>query len=266
MGELRCDRRHLTDISGATSDSYTPMAGDAGNYLRVTASYADAIGEDKSVMAVIPAVVDLMGMVTLSSSRPVVDTALTASLTDSDGGVTGVMWQWASSDAMDGTWTDISGATSDSYTPMAGDAGNYLQATASYADAIGEDKSAMAVTAEVVDLMGMVTLSSSQPVVDTALTASLTDPDGGVTASCGNGRSRCDGRHLDRHLWGYLGQLTPMAGDAGNYLQATASYADAIGEDKSAMAVTATVTAADLMGMVTLSSSRPVVDTALTPP
>ena len=231
----------------------------------MTASYADAIGEDKSVMAVIPAVVDLMGMVTLSSSRPVVDTALTASLTDSDGGVTGVMWQWASSDAMDGTWTDISGATSDSYTPMAGDAGNYLQATASYADAIGEDKSAMAVTATVVDLMGMVTLSSSQPVVDTALTASLTDPDGGVTGVMWQWAisDAMDGTWTD--ISGATSDsYTPMAGDAGNYLQATASYADAIGEDKSAMAVTATVTAADLMGMVTLSSSRPVVDTALT--
>ena len=46
-------------------------------------------------------------------------------------------------------WTALgptSLTTSDSYTPWAGDEGNYLQATASYADAIGEDKSAMAVT------------------------------------------------------------------------------------------------------------------------
>ena len=164
----------------AMPDYETPADANMNNVYVVRVNANDGTYSDTHDVTVIVTPVDEDGMVTLSS-RPVVDTALTASLTDADGGVTGVMWQWASSDAMDGTWTDISGATSDSYTPMAGDAGNYLQATASYTDAIGEDKSAMAVTAEVVDLVGMVTLSSSQPVVDTALTVSLTDPDGDVT-------------------------------------------------------------------------------------
>ena len=57
-----------------------------------------------------------------------------ASLTDLDGGITGTTWQWASADAMDGTYTDIGTATSASYTPVEDDAGMYLQATASYTD------------------------------------------------------------------------------------------------------------------------------------
>ena len=53
------------------------------------------------------------------------------------GSVTGTTWQWASSDAMDGTYTNIAGATSDSYTPVEGDANMYLRATAMYTDGHG---------------------------------------------------------------------------------------------------------------------------------
>ena len=90
------------------------------------------------------------GTVTLDSDQPVADTALMATLDDPDGGVTGVTWQWASSDAMDGTFDDIAGAMSDTYTPAAGDAGMYLMVTASYTDAEGPNKSAEAVSANAV--------------------------------------------------------------------------------------------------------------------
>ena len=85
------------------------------------------------------------GNVALSSVQPRVGVALTATLTDPDGGVSGVAWQWSRSVAQDGTYGDIDKATSAIYTPVAGDAvddeGNearmYLKATASYTD--GED-------------------------------------------------------------------------------------------------------------------------------
>ena len=46
--------------------------------------------------------VEEQGTVTLNPDRPLVGTALTASLTDPDGGVTGETWQWSRSDAADG--------------------------------------------------------------------------------------------------------------------------------------------------------------------
>ena len=94
--------------------------------------------------------VDEAGVVTFSESADIeIDVALTATLTDPDGGVTGEMWQWArSSDKT--TWTTITGATSGSYTPVLGDAGNYLGATVSYTDGVGSGKSAQAVTANMV--------------------------------------------------------------------------------------------------------------------
>ena len=61
-----------------------------------------------------------------------------------------VTWQWAKSDTASGTYANISGATSASYTPLADDAGKWLRATASYTDAEGSGKSAEAVAAAAV--------------------------------------------------------------------------------------------------------------------
>ena len=88
--------------------------------------------------------VDEAGTVSVSPEQPEVGTALAASLRDPDGSLSDISWQWArSSDGSD--WSDISGANSDSYTPVADDVGVHLQATASYTDGHGPGKSAHAV-------------------------------------------------------------------------------------------------------------------------
>ena len=94
--------------------------------------------------------VDEDGTVTLSSQGPRSESAITATLTDADGSVTGTTWQWASSDAMDGTYTNIAAATLDSYTPVEGDANMYLRATAMYTDGHGSGKSESMVSANAV--------------------------------------------------------------------------------------------------------------------
>ena len=174
-----------TDIMDATDNTYTPMAAveddpatmedeadprDEGMFLRATASYEDGEGRGKMAsgntttgVGVIP---DNGGMVTFSPSQPVAGTPLTAMLRDADLPITMLEWQWASSDDMDGTFTDIIGATAASYTPReaveddpmtigvdetsAGDVGMYLQATAMYNDSHGDGKSAMMVTTNAV--------------------------------------------------------------------------------------------------------------------
>ena len=141
------------DITGATMASYTPVAADDGMYLRATVSYSDADGSGKTSMMVSANAVtdetdmDEPGTVTLSEMQPEVGTELTATLADPDGDVTGETWQWASSDMMDGTYTDITGATMASYMPVAADEGMYLRAMVSYSDAEGSDKTAMMVSA-----------------------------------------------------------------------------------------------------------------------
>ena len=79
------------------------------------------------------------GWLTLNDTDPTQGTAVTANLTDPDGGVANRTWQWQSRTGDTGTWTDISGATSGTYTPVAGDVGNQLRATLAYTDNINSD-------------------------------------------------------------------------------------------------------------------------------
>ena len=91
------------------------------------------------------------GKIKLSSIQPAVETELTAMVTDPDGGVTNVKWQWQSAPTRAGSWDDIDDATSATYTPTAGDPadkddtgdiGNYLRVAVTYNDAqMPDDKS-----------------------------------------------------------------------------------------------------------------------------
>ena len=87
------------------------------------------------------------GMVTLNKVQPRVGIPVTASLTDPDGSVSRLTWQWT-----DGT-NGIEGATSDTYTPTAEDlTGNVtLVAEASYTDGHGPTKTAEGTAANAVE-------------------------------------------------------------------------------------------------------------------
>ena len=91
------------------------------------------------------------GTVTLSSQQPLVEIPLTATLDDIDEVSGSETWSWERSPDGASSWTPISGATTDSYTPVADDVGDYLRATASYDDGHGADKSAQAVSANAVE-------------------------------------------------------------------------------------------------------------------
>ncbi|MCY3887247.1 MAG: cadherin domain-containing protein [Chloroflexi bacterium] len=101
----------------------------------------DSAVDDSINVAVTVTNIDEAGTVTLpgtiTAGQPV-----TATLTDHDGATSNVTWQWSRSDTALGTFTPISGATSNPYTPVAADVGKYLKATASYTDPEGSGKSA----------------------------------------------------------------------------------------------------------------------------
>ena len=109
---------------------------------------ADTAVDDSIGVTVTVTNVDEDGTVTLPATAPVVGTPIMARVTDPDNVVDGsVTWQWASSDAMAGTYTDIEAATDASYTPVDGDVGNYLRATASYDDGVGSTDTGEAISA-----------------------------------------------------------------------------------------------------------------------
>ena len=124
----------------------------------------DAGNKSETDVTVVVTNVNEDGKMTLSSIQPAVGTELTAILTDPDGDVTNVSWQWASAltDTDEDTEAgfngadDIADATSATYMPTSGDPaddedigdiGNFLWVRVTYNDAqASDDKSTTGVT------------------------------------------------------------------------------------------------------------------------
>ena len=141
-----------SNIAGGRQANYTPTVADEDNYLRATASYTDPQGSGKSESAVTSAVVlaasteGTPGTVALTPSTQLTSgDSVTATLTDADNPVNQT-WRWARSSTASGTFTNISNATSASYTTTNADAGSYLRATVTYDDDSGTGKTADATT------------------------------------------------------------------------------------------------------------------------
>ncbi len=253
-------------ISGATSASYTPTADDdGGKILRVAVDYDDGIGTGRTAMSASTLPVDRLGVVSLSTSMPVAGEAVMATLTDDDGGILNKKWQWESSpDQEELSWSVIAGAEASSYTPRASIAGRVLRVVVRYDDATGRGRVAESGATEPLDQRGVVTLSSSTPVVGQRLTASLSDRDGGITDEAWVWESLPD---ADRPKWVAIAgasseNYTPTADVAGRLLRARVSYADGVGMGRSA--VSEPTDAVDQRGAVTLVPSPPVVGEVVT--
>ena len=90
------------------------------------------------------------------------------------------------------------------------------------------------------DRAGTVALSSTQPRVDTSLSATLMDPDGSISNIAWQWASSPNGSSNWATISGAASaRYTPADGDVGKYLRATASYTDGHGAGKSAQAVSA---------------------------
>ena len=125
-----------------TPDYEDPQDDNEDNEYLVTVRASDSSGgtADRHVTVTVENV-DEPGTVTLSTTTPTVGTGVTASLSDLDGGVTNQSWQWQrSSNGV--SWSNISGATVNSYNPESTDVGKRLMARATYHDVHGTGKSA----------------------------------------------------------------------------------------------------------------------------
>ncbi|CAL2087606.1 PKD-like domain-containing protein [Tenacibaculum sp. 190524A05c] len=111
----------FTDISGATSATYTPVTTSSGTiYYKVvisdTGSGCNDITSSESVVIVNddPTItVQPIATQTICIGATPTDLSVTA-----NGGVTGLTYQWQSSSTSGSGFTDISGATSTTYTPV----------------------------------------------------------------------------------------------------------------------------------------------------
>ena len=109
--------------------------------------------------------VDEEGLVELSSSTPQEKQALTATLSDPDGGLSNITWQWERAlNLTPGDWPDIDEATSQ-YTPERADVDHYLRATATYTDGHGMGKEESATTTARVQAAPQVILELTPPTI-----------------------------------------------------------------------------------------------------
>ena len=159
-----------TDISSATSSSYTLVAADQGKVIKVTVSFTDDAGNAETLTSAATTAVALAGGTsnslersdqeaveensaatgapTISGTAQVGETlnVSTSGISDADGVANATFtYQWLADD------TDISSATSSSYTLVAADAGKAIKVRVSFTDDEGNEESVTSAATAVVN-------------------------------------------------------------------------------------------------------------------
>ena len=111
------------------------------------------------------------------------------------------------------------------------------------ADTAADDTIDVTISVTNADEAGVLSVPGT-PRVDSALSASLSDPDGAVTSVTWTWESSSDGNTWTTIAGATTASYTPVATDLGRQLRVTASYTDPLGSGKSAVATLAAVEAA----------------------
>ena len=171
-------------LGGAAADFEDPRDADGDNTYEVTVAAAVPGGAGVALAVAVTVVdVDEPGSIVWSGTRPRVGEPLTATLADPDtggpdgadgdaggpDGVPQVQWRWERS-AGPNAWAAIEGATAASYTPTAGDSGEFLRVTARYGDRHGAAKTVAAGLHNVVvaDVLTSLAVSTGDSAVESA--------------------------------------------------------------------------------------------------
>ena len=253
LWEISPDRNTWYAIDGATSNSYTPVADDEGSYLRISATYDDAHGAGKSVQVVADHPVherhqgnhapefplSESGVRSVDENTPP-GTAFGDPVEATDEHHQDVLTYFL--DGADAASFDIVRTSGQLLTKARLDyeTKDSYSVTVRVSDPSNEsDETTVTINVTNMDEQGTITLSSAQPLVDTAFSAVLDDPDGGVSDITWLWASS-----EDRMTWAEItgtesDSYTPVDVDVGSYLRVTASYTDGEGSGKSAQAVSA---------------------------
>ena len=118
--------------AAGTGPSFEAMdSADGDNVYVVVVTASDGSASSSETVTVTVKNKEEPGSVTLSQRRPQEGIAITARLSDPDGGITGAKWQWYNGDD---TTAPIDGATSSTYIPTAADHGKKLTVQVMYTD------------------------------------------------------------------------------------------------------------------------------------
>ena len=184
-------------ISGATSSTYTPVAGDLGKYLRVVVTADDSNGGTQTASSTRTVVTTANGVPTNSVGPSVTGTAkvgnplstTTGTWSDPDGDTLSYSYQWYRADDENGTnAASISGATASSYTLITSDAHKYLRVVVTANDGNGGTQTA---TSAYTAITNSAPVNSAVPSVTGTATVgnALTTTNGTWSDADGDGRS-----------------------------------------------------------------------------
>ena len=146
-------RRDASDISGATSSTYTLVADDYATDIDCVVTATNTLGsanQDSNDIANIAGSVPVITGVPTISGLAKVGQTLTATAASSSGAPTPTdSFQWQRSDNGTTGWADISGATNTTYTLVTADLSKYLRVVQTSTNVAGSDTANSASTAQV---------------------------------------------------------------------------------------------------------------------
>ena len=171
-----------TNISGATANTYTLTGDDLGTYVRVVATgngYYTGSATVGTISVITGTQTPITAIGAIYGTTQVAQTLIAGTVTPASATVT---YQWQRSQTAEGTYSNIAGATSDSYTLTAGDLNYYIKVKAT-----GSGSYSGTVTSDYRGPVGQTALVSIGPIIGTTspgytLTAGALTPQG-ATAS-----------------------------------------------------------------------------------
>jgi len=238
------DGQTWNNLSGATSSTYTGREGDEGLFLRVSATATDSEGNSTSATSAATAVVvDIASTLSVSVSGTAQEgqtLTATAVANDADAVVT---YQWQSFNGT--TWSNISGATSATYTAVEADEGSQLRVIATSSDPDGGGitaiSSATAVVIDIAPTLSVTISGTAQEGQTLTATAVVNDADAFVSYQW---------QSLSGSTWSNISGATSStysatAADDGHQLRVVATSTDSDSSGTTAMsAATAAITPA----------------------
>jgi len=208
------------DIAGATSNTYTPVADDAGKFIKVSATGTAGYTGTKLSAATSSVVAAPLTAIGAIAGTPQVGVLLTAGALTPAGAT--ATYQWKSAATVGGAYSNIAGATSSTYMPVAGDLAMFIKVeatgTGGYFGAVLSAATAT-VTAAPITAIGAITGTVS---VGSVLTSGALIP-AGATATYQWTSSTTSGGIYVNIVGATASTYTLIADDAGDFIKVEAT-------------------------------------------
>jgi hypothetical protein len=239
-----------TNVTGATSATYTPAVADEGDLVRAQISAANP---DATVTADTTASAAVQAAAPAETSLPTI--AGTAqrggALTSTQGAWSGngntYTHQWQRSADNGSSWTSIQGATAGSYTLAVADEGDIVRLDVSASNADGSASAASAPTATVTGALPVDTILPA--VTGTAVRAGMLSATNGTWTGIGNNYQTQWQRSADGSTWTNItgatsGSYSPTVADEGDEIRCVVTVTNSDGTVSADSAPTGAVSSA----------------------